>query len=351
MQLWALTLLFLRQTSAFQFYLQAGERRCFTEQASPNSKVLGEYTVSTGKGTMPVDIVVRMDGQNQALYERHNVDHGKFAFVVPYADGDVPKVKQAEMHRKITEKMQHVVHDRMRRHAEGIHAQAHADSAFAHGGHRRKLLAVDEHDVHHDDHAHHDDHDHHDYHDHHDDHDHHHDDDDDYDYEDDLDDFDQEDYDGIHDEELDEEVERQAELEEKTHKRFEDASDDEKEERVFDMKKFEICVENKGDKTGHRRRVRLVIHKGDTAHDYTRLAKKEHLTLLEVSLRQVSGELHELMHELDQARGMEDVLRELNESTNKRVVVLAIMSLFSLFAVGGYQAFYTKRFFKQKKIL
>lgn len=338
---------------SFQFYLQSGERRCFTEEASPASKVLGEYTVSTGKGTMPVDIIVRMPGHPHSLYERRNADHGKFAFVVPAKEGEDPHVKKAEMHRKVADSLHKTVHDRARRHAEGLKARAAADAAFQHARRGRKLLSIHDHPDDHD-HEHGHDHDHHD-HDHHDhdhNHDHDHDDhDDEYDYEDDLDDFDEADYDGIDDDDLENDVAHVEHEEDALYGKVDDISVEDREARLFDVKKFEICVESKGGNTGHQRRVRLVIHKGDTAHDYTRLAKKEHLSQLEVSLRQVSGELHALMDELDRARSMENTLRELNENTNKRVVVLAVFSLCSLFAVGGYQAVYTKRFFKQKKIL
>lgn len=319
---------------------------------------------------MPVDIVVRMEGDKRVLYDRQNVDHGKFAFVLPFDEKQLPHVRQAELHRKLVERMHHS----FRKEKEGTQPHAATDHKSAHS--RRRLLSVDDKvpppppppkgaeggsgvhpdagaaDLHKEDSAHFR-HRHHYYRDGHEHHPHDEEDDeyDDYDYEDELDDFEMDNYDGIDDEELDEELERNVQQEERLHGRFDDASDSEKEDRLFDQRKFEICVISAGERTGLKRRVRLIINKGDTAHDYTRLAKREHMTQLEVSLRQVSEELHELMHELDQARMMEDVLRVRNEGTNKRVVILSVTSLFFLFSVGAYQAFYTKRFFKRKKIL
>lgn len=318
---------------------------------------------------MPVDILVRVPGHSDTLYSRQNVDHGKFAFVVPFDPEKVPHIHQAELHRKMEEHIQRVGRAGAHGGALGNHREGEAS---AHHG--RRLLSAEEnahaqqhpppppavHDEEHERalHAHEGEgpsryrHRHHYYRD---GREHHHhedaDDDDDYDYEDELDDFEMDNYDGIDDEELDAEFERNAQQEEKLHGRFEDASDEEKEDRLFDLRSFEICVISRGERTGYKRRVRLAVNKGDTAHDYTRLARKEHLTQLEVSLRQVSAELHELMHELDQARAMEDILRERNENTNKRVVILSMISLFCLFAVGSYQALYTKKFFKRKKIL
>ncbi len=83
-----------------QFYLQEGETRCFGDNIAPNTKVLGEYTVAAGQGHMPVDIVVRdLANNNNTLFERANIDHGKFAFITPFGKR-APKMHTAELHRK-----------------------------------------------------------------------------------------------------------------------------------------------------------------------------------------------------------------------------------------------------------
>lgn len=304
---------------------------------------------------MPVDITVTVDDAKHTLFERRNVDHGKFAFVVPLDEGTIDKVLHAEMRRKSDHE-----------HTNHVH-HAHIDT-IQDTHHRRRLLSIDDDKKHSEEHGananHHTAHDvnhpepPHDLHDTHPDnhmhdheHSHQHHDDDHYSYDDDMSHFDMEDYDGIDDGELDQEIARNERQYEKNHDALDTQSDSEKEHQLFDLKKFEICLSNNGDSQGRKRRVRLVINKGRAAHDYTKLAKKEHMTHLEVSLRQVSGELSELLVELDQAKQMEDVLRKLNEATNRRVVMLSVLALMSLFAAGGYQAFYTKRFFKRKKIL
>lgn len=321
--------LFGQSAQAFQFYIHAGEKRCFTESVAPNTKVLGEYTVSTGRGHMPVDITVTVSNPQNTLLSRQNVDHGKFAFVVPYPEGmsNHIKVASAEAHRKKMRDLGRHKNERM--------AQINEDASRKVEHQRRRLLSADKQSSNeeggHHDHAHHDYYG--------------------YGYDENLDEFDMNEYDGINDDPLDEELAKNEREHTNRFGTIDTATDDEKEEQLFQLQKFEICVSSSVEKQDIKRRVRLVINRGEAAHDFTRLAKKEHLTHLEVSLRHVSSELNELLHVLEEARQMEDILRKMNENTNKRVVLLSVMSLISLFAVGGYQAVYTKKFFKRKKIL
>lgn len=361
-----LTLILVHTTSGFQFYLQAGERRCFTENVAPGTKVLGEYTVSTGKGNMEVDITVKAPGEQRNLYFQKNIGHGKFAFVVPFDNSLLTgswKILAAEFARRRLQKKvgdvpqnppskekadsQQMNHQRKLL-SSGYKAPGHERQFDEHGrakppadheSHEEHGVHIHEyHDDHHDSRGHagrssnSDEH-------------HHHEDE----FDDDFDDFDMDDYDGIHDEELDEELEHENAIHMQKH--GSDDADPSKKADLYEDRKIEVCVSSHGSVDAQRRRVRLVVHKGETAHDYTRLAKREHMTQLEVSLRRVSEELLELNRELENARLREDGLRKVNESTNGRVVMLAVVSLLSLAGVGSYQAFYTKRFLKRKKIL
>lgn len=303
---------------ALQFYLKVGERRCFTEAARPATKVLGEYTVTTGHGTMPVDILVRSSTTGSVWWQKMNIDHGKFAFVVPVNIVTAASVHGAEMRRQFN---------------DHVKAEA-AAAAAAELAKRRKLLSVE--GKHEETYRHHAEHP------------------DDPDYED--DDWDLEDYEGIDDEEVERERRLQLEARDALHDHGKHAPDeDEDDADVFDEHYFEICVSSNAKKagtvTGQKRRVRLSINRGAMAHDFTRLAKKEHMSMLEVSLSVISSELHELLSDLDHARQMEEVLRKINEKTNHRVVTYASVSLFLCAAVGAYQAFYTKRLFHSKKLL
>lgn len=326
--------------AGLHFYLDAGKRRCFSDSATPNTKVLIEYTVSTGTGIMPVDLTVSLAEGNKHLLSKDNVEHGKVAFVVPFPDADLASehVHHAEAHHR------HHDHHHQHAHAHGNHEQ---HEQHAHHG-RRRLLSVDDH-RHDPDHGHEHPDDHHQY-------------DDDMD---DLDDMDWDDYDGIHDEEMERELEARFKDQQK---RFngnrpygqpagppqhvlDDATE---EEEVFSVRKFELCVSNTAERNreeAKRRRVRLVIRKGDTALDYTRLAKTHHMSHLETSLKKISNELMQLMAELDHTQHMEHVLYKLNQGTNRQIVILGIVSLVVMASVAAYQATYTKQYLKRKKIV
>lgn len=367
------------QASAFHFYLHAGETRCFGESAPANSKILIEYTVSTGTGVMPVDLRVAYPSSAQAeqkspLLEQNDVEHGKIAFVLPYADDDNSKhALHAEMHRR---KQTAEAFSAFKKYAER-NAQPHPAGHHDGAAPRRRLLSDESHPdahipPHHDSgdsdhHVHAEPHDHNHERPMHDDHHDfvlrgrmkhgHHDvganaDPDDYDdIDDDFEDLDMDNYDGISDHDLDEE-QLMDEHRHKDHTRTSRYSDVDSEQDIFDTRPFEICLSNKEHRNdAHRRRVRLVIHKGETAHDYTRLAKKEHMSQLETSLQQISTELHQLMHELDHANQMESKLFRLNRETNRFVVLVSIVSLVIMFCVASFQSIYTKRFFKRKKVL
>lgn len=279
---------------------------------------------------MPIDVYVVVEDGTKTLFHRSDVDHGKFAFIVPSPEGKFGKVKVAEAHRK----MKH--HSLESKRASEKEAGMNPESLINHD-HRRRYLSVDEHlkmnhktrSTNQDDEVRHNSkHE---------------------------NKFDLEDYGGIDDAFLEQEIAiNQHKIDEQI-PRTHSMSDLEREEHVFARVKFDICVSStttdaaKGKEL--RRRIRLLINKGETAYDFTRLAKKEHLTGLETSLRRVSSELQELIRALDEAKEMEDVLQRLNQNTNKRAAVLSMFSLFALFAAGCYQASFTKKFFKRKKIL
>ncbi|CAN8075195.1 unnamed protein product [Agarophyton chilense] len=71
---------------AVRFYLEPGQRRCFTEELPSGSKVTGETRVSGGKSDMDIDVWVT-NLQGKVLYHKKAPDHGKFSF-------DTPKIQR-----------------------------------------------------------------------------------------------------------------------------------------------------------------------------------------------------------------------------------------------------------------
>lgn len=396
---------FLHFTYGLQFYLEQGQTICFSENIAPNAKVLGEYTVAAGNGHMPVNIVVRDTPENTTLLERNNIAHGKFAFVMPFGK-QAPKVHTAELHRR--EGGSH--HDHYDHHHDEHHDEHHDDYHSAHHdsppehehghdwdhkhdnnlhttarfsrGHEDEHHYSDSHDHHSDGHEHHSDghehysdgHEHysdgheHDYRHHdssdsyhrereHNYHEHHHEgggetkldhmDAHDGEHEDVSANWDMDKYEGIHDEDLDKDWEHNEQ-----HAHHDEEEETDEDNDIFKDRRVEICITSESaDRSALRRRVRLLVRHGKMAHDYTSLAKKENLSSLELTLRIVSDELKWLLSELDHARQMEDALRKLNEGTSRRVVHYASLSMLVLLGVSAFQAMYTKRFFKTKKLL
>jgi len=420
-------LLVIKSVCSLQFYLKEGQTLCFGENIAPNTKVLAEYTVAAGSGHMPVDILVKDLAENKTLYEKNDINHGKFAFIAPFGK-ELPHIHSADLSRKDHhdhehgEHHDHDAHEHHHRHHEDSppehdhghdwdHDRNHHDDHHDGGVHHRQtrgLLSFDEHshdhghdhghgyrappeahnphsehdfgrhsEHHHDDHehdhehghdhekeynhkhndeheSHYNDHGSRDYHQHHDDHDHEkkldHMDAHDGEHGNMEEDWDLDKYDGIHDEDL----EKDWDENEKKHPGHDDDFDEDdftQDSALFKERKFEICLISRSNNNVLSRRVRLHLRHGKAAHDYTRLAKTEHLSSLELTLRIVSDELKELHTELDHARQLEDSLRILNENTSRRVVHYATFSMFVLLGVSAFQAMYTKRFFKTKKLL
>lgn len=426
----AVGLLVLKCVVGLQFYLQEGQTLCFGENIAPNSKVLGEYTVAAGQGHMPVDIIVRDLAENRTIYQRNDINHGKFAFIAPFGN-QAPNVHSSELHRN-----QDVHHNK---HAHRSDSHDSYGSHHAHDDHWKHEDHHDSHDDHwrHDDeHGHHNappEHDHghdwdshqhssggsgdshheehphrqtrrllsyeseyghrnyepqhdHDWNSHHGgdshkseqhghgysalghehsehehehdrEHEHHHDGDkleklDHMDAHDgehgDMDEeWDMDKYDGLHDEDM----ERDWEENEKNAPHIDEEDEEEVADELFKERKFEICVSSSSPNNALRRRVRLNMRHGKAALDYTRLAKTEHMSSLELTLRIVHDELKELNVELDHARQMEEALRKLNEHTNRRVVRYAVLSLVVLVGVSSMQSMFTRSFFRKKKLI
>jgi emp24/gp25L/p24 family/GOLD len=298
-------------SQALQFYLRAGhaQRRCFYDSAPPGTKILGEYTVAAGHGAMPIDIDVRNSDNIARYFYRQNIGHGKFAFVIPAEIGSVPDVEHAELKRKARQKREKS------------------------SGGRRRLLMDSAEDMHADD------------------------------FDDDA--WDMADYDGLDENKLEEAARAAGDRLQRDHDSnhpshgdrlvghdaFDDAlMDDHDVDEVFAERRFVICVEARGGAGTQQRRVRLVMRKGESAQDLHRLAKKEHMTALELSLRSISSELRDLLRQLERAHQMEEALRAINQKTNKSVVTYSSISLILMFVFGFLQARYTKVYFKRKKI-
>eukprot|EP01089_Gocevia_fonbrunei_P011169 TRINITY_DN242_c0_g1_i1.p1 TRINITY_DN242_c0_g1~~TRINITY_DN242_c0_g1_i1.p1 ORF type:complete len:207 (-),score=30.80 TRINITY_DN242_c0_g1_i1:55-675(-) len=99
------------------------------------------------------------------------------------------------------------------------------------------------------------------------------------------------------------------------------------------------------------RRVELKIKTGVEARDYSEVATKENLSQIQLIVRKMADEAEGILNEIRYMRKREERMRNTNESTNTRVAWLSVFSIVVLVALGVFQIFYLKRFFKSKRIV
>ena len=90
---------------------------------------------------------------------------------------------------------------------------------------------------------------------------------------------------------------------------------------------------------------------GESTIDYTALAKKEHLSDVEVRVRKLSDRIASVMNELHYQRQREEDFRNTSESTNTRVMWWSILQTTVMLVSAGWQVRHLKDFFESKKLV
>jgi len=98
-------------------------------------------------------------------------------------------------------------------------------------------------------------------------------------------------------------------------------------------------------------RVHLDLETGVGAVDYDEIAKQEHLSALEVSVRRLNDRVSSIRKEQNYQRAREVVFRNTSESTNSRVAWWSGMQVLVLVVMGVWQMRHLKSFFKAKKLV
>ncbi|KAF6001944.1 vesicle-mediated transport [Cyanidiococcus yangmingshanensis] len=75
-------LLCLEPSWALQFYIKSGQKKCFSEDVTASTRVLGEYLVTAGPGKLEVDLTVT-GPEGKMIFHKENIDQGKFTFESP----------------------------------------------------------------------------------------------------------------------------------------------------------------------------------------------------------------------------------------------------------------------------
>jgi hypothetical protein len=81
------------------------------------------------------------------------------------------------------------------------------------------------------------------------------------------------------------------------------------------------------------------------------LIKEKHLKPIEAELMSLEGIMDDLVNEMEHLKQREAEMRDTNESTNSRVQVFSLVSIFVLISSGVWQVWYLRKFFEAKKIL
>ncbi|KAL5722939.1 hypothetical protein ACHQM5_006395 [Ranunculus cassubicifolius] len=90
---------------------------------------------------------------------------------------------------------------------------------------------------------------------------------------------------------------------------------------------------------------------GVAAKDWTNVAKKGQVDVMELELRKLEDTVQAIHDEMFYLREREEEMQELNRSTHSRMAWLSFLSLCICFSVAGVQLWHLKAFFERKKLL
>lgn len=109
--------------------------------------------------------------------------------------------------------------------------------------------------------------------------------------------------------------------------------------------------EGNRDPSKYEYRMEIHIDSGDHAHDYSKLARVEHLSTIEVELRRLNDKIRAIRNEQQYQKKREEEFRNTSEATNSKVVWWSVIQTIVLVLCGLFQIWHLKRFFTSKKIV
>ncbi|KAL0296877.1 UNVERIFIED_CONTAM: Transmembrane emp24 domain-containing protein p24delta9 [Sesamum radiatum] len=90
---------------------------------------------------------------------------------------------------------------------------------------------------------------------------------------------------------------------------------------------------------------------GVAAKDWTNVAKKGSVELMELELKKMFDTVQSIHDEMFYLREREEEMQQLNTSTNSKMAWLSFLSLFVSLSVAGLQLWHLKSFFQKKKLI
>uniref|UniRef100_A0A0E0KE99 GOLD domain-containing protein n=1 Tax=Oryza punctata TaxID=4537 RepID=A0A0E0KE99_ORYPU len=90
---------------------------------------------------------------------------------------------------------------------------------------------------------------------------------------------------------------------------------------------------------------------GVSARDWTNVAKKGQVDMMEVELKKLEDTIESIHEEMFYLREREEEMQDLNRRTNSWMAWLSFLSLAICLSVAGLQLWHLKNFFERKKLL
>ncbi|CCO26865.1 Endoplasmic reticulum vesicle protein 25 [Rhizoctonia solani AG-1 IB] len=103
--------------------------------------------------------------------------------------------------------------------------------------------------------------------------------------------------------------------------------------------------------TDQARVIDLDVDIGADAVDYNAIANQESLSGLETEMRKLEAVVQEITDEFGYLKRREMRMRDTNESTQRRVVNFAWVTIIALVALGAWQILHLRNFFRRKYLI
>jgi len=119
----------------------------------------------------------------------------------------------------------------------------------------------------------------------------------------------------------------------------------------------QVCFQTNGTRWGAagtgaaKLRLDLRLDVGEMGIDYAEVAKKEHLTELEVEVRRLNDKVKDVMKEQSYQREREVAFRNTSEATNSRVLWWSILQMAVMAASSLFLSISLTSYFKSKKLV
>jgi len=118
-----------------------------------------------------------------------------------------------------------------------------------------------------------------------------------------------------------------------------------------------VCFTNSMDPSLHKsganylRVIDLDVDIGADAVDYNAIASQDGLSAMEVEMKKLEGIVKEIVDELGYLKDRETRFQITNASTNERVQKFGLLTLVTLIALGVWQIFHLRAFFRRKYLI